>query len=51
MTYSVRLVGPRMSASIIRDELLPLLELKEAPEAMQRLLKVAAEVAHQLTDR
>jgi len=41
----------KLDWAIIRDELLPLLELKEAPEAMQRLDKIAAEVARRLTDR
>ncbi len=37
--------------TIIRGELPPLLDLKEAPEAMQRLEKIAAEVARRLADR
>ena len=41
----------KLDWTIIRDELPPLLELKEAPEAMQRLDKIAAEVARRLTDR
>ena len=41
----------KLDWTIIRDELPPLLELKEAPEAMQRLDKVAAEVAGRLADR
>ncbi len=41
----------KLDWTIIRDELPPLLELKEAPEAMQRLDKVAAEVARRLADR
>jgi Nucleotidyl transferase AbiEii toxin, Type IV TA system len=41
----------KLDWTIIRDELPPLLELKEAPEAMQRLDTIAAEVARRLTDR
>jgi Nucleotidyl transferase AbiEii toxin, Type IV TA system len=41
----------KLDWTIIRDELPPLLELKEAPEAMQRLEAVAAEVARRLADR
>ena len=37
--------------TIIRGELPPLLDLKQAPEAMQRLEKIAAEVARRLADR
>ncbi len=37
--------------TIIRGELPPLLDLKEALEAMQRLEKIAAEVARRLADR
>jgi hypothetical protein len=41
----------KLDWTIIRDELPPLLELKEAPEAMQRLEMVAAETERRLADR
>ena len=41
----------KLDWTIIREELPPLLELKEAPEAMQRLEKVAVEVVRRLADR
>jgi hypothetical protein len=41
----------KLDGAVVRVELPPLLELKEAPEAMPRLDQIAADVTRNLSDR
>jgi hypothetical protein len=40
--------GAKLDWAVIREELPPLLELKETPEAMERLDRLAASIAKKL---